>query len=320
MGMVYEAYDRRRGERVAIKTMRRLNPSSLEQFRHEFRSLCDVAHPNLVNLYELIAVKDRWFFTMELVEGCDFASYVSARGEQTAAFDGVKTTDQTSLEGVSSQPGQFRQTEPGYRFDEIRVREAFRQLANGVDALHRRGKLHRDIKPTNAMVTANGRIVLIDFGLSVDLESNGTCRPTDGRIVGTLAHMSPEQAAGSTITTASDWYSVGVMLFEAMTGQLPFVGSSQDFVFAKLTQAAPPPGSLVAGLPDDLAELCVELLHRNPARRPKGFHIIERCSAGRPGRPKRPREADRGREGAGGLPRCGRFVDARLNSVICFIR
>src|SRR5262249_19214352 len=149
-----------------------------------------------------------------------------------------------------------------------------RQLATGVEALHQSGKLHRDIKPTNVLVTLEGRVVLLDFGLTADLERSGRHRSPDRQIVGTVAHMSPEQAAGLPIMTASDWCSVGVMLYEALTGRLPFTGSPQELIIAKRTQSPPSPSTLVAGLPDDLVRLALLLLDRDPARRPTGREII----------------------------------------------
>jgi len=261
MGVVYEAYDQQRGELVALKTMRRVDPLALVRFKHEFRALCDISHPNLVNLYELVAVEDRWFFTMELVEGTDFVSFVRSRPEAGSS-------------GMSPGRPPNDETRAGNLFDETRLRDALRQLAEGVDSLHQSAKLHRDIKPTNVLVTTEGRVVLLDFGLTADLKSTGMHQSTDRQIVGTLAHMSPEQAAGRSITTASDWYSVGVMLFEAMTGQLPFVGSPQEIIAAKQTQVPPSLETLAGDLPEDLVRLCYTLLDRDPARRPTAREII----------------------------------------------
>ncbi len=146
--------------------------------------------------------------------------------------------------------------------------------------LHKAGKLHRDIKPPNVLVTLEGRVVLLDFGLTADLESIGAER----QVVGTVGHMSPEQAAGESVSTASDWYSVGVILFEAMTGQLPFAGTPDEVLAAKQKQAAPSPGALVDGLPPDLVRLCVALLDRDASRRPGGRDVIA-LLGGRPPEP-----------------------------------
>ena len=136
--------------------------------------------------------------------------------------------------------------------------------------LHKAGKLHRDIKPPNVLVTLEGRVVLLDFGLTADLESIGAER----QVVGTVGHMAPEQAAGDSVSTASDWYSVGVILFEAMTGQLPFAGTPHEVLAAKQKQSAPSPDALVDGLPPDLVRLCVALLDRDASRRPGGRDVI----------------------------------------------
>lgn len=282
MGVVYEAYDQKRGELIALKTMRRVDPMALVRFKQEFRSLADCTHPNLVNLYELFAVDDRWFFTMELVEGTDFVSHVRSAPSGSAPRDrdcdrprpNPGFADETAATAPAAGPDE---STPG--FDEVRLRDALRQLAEGVEALHHSGKLHRDIKPTNVLVTPEGRVVLLDFGLTADLESSGRHGTADRQIVGTVAHMSPEQAGGLPITTASDWYSVGVILFEAMTGRLPFVGPSQELIVAKQTTTPPSPVELVPNLPEDLVRLCIDLLGRDPSVRPSGREVI-RCATG----------------------------------------
>jgi serine/threonine protein kinase len=276
MGVVYEAYDRQRGEVVALKTMKRVDPTALVRFKHEFRSLADISHPNLVNLYELFAVEDRWFFTMELVEGCNFLTFVKHRNRGATNRQVIEpaTDDGSALDRSvvpSPRPALARPC-----FDEIRLRDALRQLAEGVSALHQSGKLHRDIKPPNVLVTIEGRVVLLDFGLTADLEDGG--HASDRQVVGTVGHMSPEQAAGQPVTTASDWYSVGVILYEAMTSQLPFEGSAEGILLAKQSVSPPSPDALVEGLPEDLVQLCKALLDRDASKRPTGREVISRLS------------------------------------------
>jgi serine/threonine protein kinase len=268
MGVVYEAYDQERGELVALKTMKRVNPAALVRFKQEFRALSDMSHPNLVNLYELFAVEDRWFFTMELIEGCNFLSFVRRRP------DPVALSLRASREPDLSPQAERLRLKAEEMFDEQRLRDALGQLAAGVAALHQSGKLHRDIKPTNVLVTLEGRVVLLDFGLTAELESQGKVRATGRQVVGTAGHMSPEQALGHSVTPASDWYSVGVILYEAMTGDLPFAGSADEIVVAKQTQTPPPPELLVNGLPEDLIRLCARLLERDPKKRPTGREVI----------------------------------------------
>ena len=104
------------------------------------------------------------------------------------------------------------------------IRRVLRQLVAGVSALHGHGKLHRDIKPSNIMVTPDGRVVILDFGLMSDARPSSPMA-ADDRLAGTPAYLAPEQQAGADASEASDWYAVGVTLYEALTGRLPFDGS-----------------------------------------------------------------------------------------------
>ncbi len=200
MGIVYRAFDRRRGEIVALKSLPRLGPSALYLFKREFRALANVFHPNLVSLYELFVDGESCFFTMELVEGADFLSHVRDRS-------------------VNSGDG--------------RLRAALLQLARGVAALHREGIVHRDLKPSNVRVARSGRVVILDFGLVAELDVAGRHETTETNVLGTAAYMAPEQAAGRRVNPAADWYSVGVMLYQALTGQTPFGGDALDVLAAK---------------------------------------------------------------------------------------
>jgi serine/threonine protein kinase len=235
-GVVHRAYDRQRGELVALKTMRWADAATLYRFKHEFRALADLAHPNLVTLRELLCLDGQWCFTMELIDGVDY----------------------------------LRHVRPGGTLDEPRLRRAMAQLASGLSALHEAGLVHRDLKPSNVLVTKEGRVVILDFGLVADLDPAGVHLSTERHVVGTLLFMAPEQAAGQPVSPASDWYSVGVILYQALTGRLRFAGGSLDVLLAKQMQDPPHPGELVQGLPEDLETLCVELIRRDPAARPAG--------------------------------------------------
>jgi hypothetical protein len=164
-------------------------------------------------------------------------------------------------------------TIPG-RLDEARLRAALAQLADGLHALHATGKLHRDIKPSNVMVSREGRVVILDFGLVAELSSMSADRTHENAAVGTPMYMSPEQAADLPLDEASDWYAVGVMMYEVLAGVRPYFGQPMEVLLAKQREVPPPPSQFAAELPHDLEALCMRLLTRDPRQRPKGGEVL----------------------------------------------
>jgi len=173
-GIVYEALDQERAERVALKILHERGPTYLYRLKREFRALSRIRHPSLIALHELFVEADNAYFTMELIAGCDFLSFV-----HRAACEG----------------------EAGVQ----RVGDALAQLCEAIGTLHRAGVLHRDLKPSNVLVTEAERVVVLDFGLAGDLGQ----RPLRG--AGTPGYMAPEQARGLA-SESSDWFSFGRML------------------------------------------------------------------------------------------------------------
>ena len=157
----------------------------------------------------------------------------------------------------------------------VRLRSVLPQLVAGVSALHQAGKLHRDLKPSNILVTPAGRAVLLDFGLVQDI--NPAPDGLQGHLIsGTVPYMSPEQARGERLDEASDWYALGAVLYEALTGQVPHRGRMSEVLVAKTRVNPVSPTDLNPTLPDDLVSFCMDLLHLDPARRPTGEELMER--------------------------------------------
>src|SRR5688572_17186305 len=163
-GIVYEAIDRERGGTVALKALGRNDPGALLRFKNEFRALADLSHPNLVALYELVSEGDEWFLTMELVNGCDFLSYVW-RFEADAARHGASPLAESptaSRLDLAQAPLGLDDPEPAplqeTPADLTRLGPALQQLGTGLRVLHSAGKLHRDIKPSNVLVTGDGQV------------------------------------------------------------------------------------------------------------------------------------------------------------------
>jgi tRNA A-37 threonylcarbamoyl transferase component Bud32 len=262
MGIVYEAFDEERRAPVALKTLNRFDGDALARFKREFRSLQGISHPNLVALDELFFENEQWFFTMELLDGTDLVTHVRGESSKTP----FASTIRESTGKLAAHAPLDGEVEGQATFDDAKLRDGLRQLLEGLSALHAADKVHRDIKPSNVMVTRSGRVVLLDFGLVT--EASIVDRSTDSVVVGTPAYMAPEQAASREVGPAADLYAVGVMLFELLTGRLPFEGGQLQVLLAKQTREPPVPSSIAPGVPADLDALCAKLLRFDPSRRP----------------------------------------------------
>jgi eukaryotic-like serine/threonine-protein kinase len=305
-GSVYRAFDRQRGEVVALKILSVSDPSSLFRFKGEFRALTNVKHNNLLELYELVIQDDQCLLTMELVEGRDFLDFVRPR--PSTAGEGAPLGDETEC-----VPARLLTGEPDDSVDPLshsvpandvaeypesavhqgvldvpRLRSALRQMCEGLNALHDSGRIHRDLKPANVLVfDVDGRLVICDFGLVVataaerhaaaDTQTNESLQPrTITEIAGTMAYMSPEQASGERVSEAGDYYAIGVMLYQALTGRVPFDPrlTRSAALRAKREQRPADPRALNPEAPADLAELALALLDPDPATRPKYAQVV----------------------------------------------
>jgi eukaryotic-like serine/threonine-protein kinase len=296
MGVVWRAWDKELGHDVALKTLATVDADAIYRLKREFRSLAQLSHPNLINLYELFCEEDVWFFTMELVQGVSLLSWIAgqSRGQDeptrsssshaaAAARDAsthhgrAKVTDESTQHKVLTADMTFSSGTRPAGFIKERIYDAMKQLALGIHALHGAGKEHRDLKPANVMVTTGGRVVMLDFGLAFD---NRDSEFYEGDIErnsssGTPAYMAPERHLGEPASFAGDWYSVGVMLYEALTGQKPFARLS-DVLGAKPPTA---PSELLPDVPADLSQLALDLLRRRANERPKGPEVLARLGA-----------------------------------------
>src|ERR1019366_9400997 len=238
-GTVYQVHDRELGHEVALKILRDPDPDTLFRFKQEFRSLATLRHPHLIEFYELFEYRHLWFFTMELVCGSSFLRHIRS----------------------------------GPQCDLGRLRNELRDLSSALAYLHANKLVHRDIKPGNVLIDESGRLVLLDFGLArrlSGLADSGTLS------VGTPAYMAPEQSSSAaSVDGAADWYAVGVMLYEALTGRLPFTGSVFEILAAKASSDPAPPSSISPEVPAAWDQLCLRLLAREPGSRPDAQKVLE---------------------------------------------
>jgi TolB-like protein/Tfp pilus assembly protein PilF len=244
MGEVYRATDSKLGRDVALKVLpadMAHDPERLARFRREAKALAQLDHPNIVTIYSVEECDGVHFLTMQLVEG--------------------QPLDRMILTG-------------GLPVDQIV--EIASALGEALAAAHEKGIVHRDLKPANVMVSNDGRVKVLDFGLAKDIRASNLSdatmtsdsRTQIGVVMGTPAYMSPEQTSGRPLDHRTDIFSLGVVLHEMATGRRPFEGaSSADLVSAILRDPAPSVTDARPDLPSDLARIIRRCLEKDPRHR-----------------------------------------------------
>jgi CheY-like chemotaxis protein len=238
MGTVYRAHDRELGEDIAIKVIRpqllAADDTLRERFRSEIRLARRISHENVVRTHDLGEWGGVSFVTMEHVEGITLRELIDTRGSV-----GVAATLAIA-----------------------------RQLARALDAAHAHGVLHRDIKPANLLLDGAGVLKVMDFGIARLAERPNAITQV-GIVLGTPDYMPPEQLLAETVDVRGDLYATGVVLYECLTGRLPFVASSPIALIAKLLHEDPPPPlALNTDVPPALSALVIRLLAKMPDDRP----------------------------------------------------
>ncbi|GAP62051.1 serine/threonine protein kinase [Ardenticatena maritima] len=245
MAQVYRGDDLRLGREVAIKILRPQYANErtfVERFVQEARAMAGFSHPNIVNVFDVGRTGASPYIVMEYVDGIDLRRKLQQEGRLSIG----------------------------------EALEIARQVAEGVGAAHRKGIVHRDIKPGNILIASDGRVKVADFGIARAMaDAQHLTEP--GVVWGTTAYLSPEQIRGETATPASDVYAIGVLLYEMLTGQTPFQGEDRVAVALKHLNEPPPPlHELNPRVPPGLERLVLRMLSKDPAQRPADANEVAR--------------------------------------------
>jgi len=238
MGVVYRAFDRELQEPVAIKTLRpevMAGGSALERFKQEIRLARRIAHRNVVRIYDLGEQNGMYYLTMEYVEGTSLKQLIASRGKLPVE--------------VTLTVGK--------------------QLCRALEVAHAEGVIHRDIKPQNMVVEPSGFLKVMDFGIArLANPPKGKGLTEAGTSIGTPDYMSPEQLSGMELDPRSDLYAAGVVLFECLTGHVPFEAETTWALVAKHLEEEPPdPRTLNSDVPGALAVVILKAMAKDPNKR-----------------------------------------------------
>jgi len=237
--VVYSVKDLRLNRYLAVKVIRPALVASermVERFRREAQMVSQLSHPNILTVSFAGEADGVVFYAMPRVQGRTLREILRERGKLSM----------------------------------VECLKLFHEMTSALDHAHAQGIVHRDVKPANVMLEhSGGRALLLDFGIAKALAATGGNLSISGQIIGSLEYMSPEQAAGSkTIDARSDIYSLGIVLFEAVTGRLPFAGATvDDFVSQHTTGGAPDVRTHRPDTPDGLANVIARCMAREPAER-----------------------------------------------------
>ena len=239
MGMVYKALDKELGETVAIKTLRpefmEADPNALDRFRSEIRLARRISHRNVVRTHDIGEVNGLYYITMEFVEGSSLKDLIVSRGRLPAAA----------------------------------VVSIGKQLCRALEVAHEAGVIHRDIKPQNMVVEADGTVKVMDFGIA-RLQTRSDGHTQAGMVVGTPEYMSPEQLRGDELDGRSDLYSAGCVLYESLTGRVPLTADTPATLIGKvLTEVPAPPRASVAQVSPLLSSAIMQALEKDREKRPR---------------------------------------------------
>jgi tetratricopeptide (TPR) repeat protein len=254
MSEVVEVEDSFSGERFALKWLTR-NGRARKRFDREYEAMIRLNHPSVVRVYHYGLQDQRPWMTMEMVDGEPVQRFAKMLGRP-----GTKSRTQDLL-------------------------VVARQMALALDHVHRRGLIHRDLKSANVLVLPDGRVKLIDFG-TAKVENPMEEITGSGEFVGTYAYASPEQLRGQRLTLRSDLYNLGVLYYRMFTGKLPFYGDGIYDIAKQHVESVPtPPIERVPELPEELNALILQMLEKNPDRRPRSAQVVAEAFDRMAGRP-----------------------------------